>query len=155
MCLAAIAAAYPLAVAPQQAKTVLSSAGPGPVPKPPVIPEQFKPPFDCNHSSNLGVIGCALRQLYGADARVDAEIKLLYGLVYDNVSRRDLVSAQRAWLSYRKADCISQADMYQGGSQQPIAYWQCLAVDDQSRSTDLRGFFDALTEGRAHKPEFP
>ncbi|MGA3221293.1 MAG: lysozyme inhibitor LprI family protein [Acidimicrobiales bacterium] len=133
----------------------VAAPAPAPAPKPPVITEQFNPPLACNQQSNLGVEGCAERQVDRADARVNAEVKVLFRFVYDNASRRDLVTAESAWLAYRTADCTSQSDMYEGGTEQPIAFLQCLAVDDQSRSADLKGFYSDLTQGRQHVPAFP
>ncbi len=126
-----------------------------PAPKPPVITENFNPPFTCSQKSNLGVQGCAERQVDSGDARINAEVKLLFRVLYDNASRRDLVAAQHAWLVYRGSDCTSQSDEYEGGTQQPIAYLLCLAVDDHSRSADLKGFYQALTAGRRNVPAFP
>jgi uncharacterized protein YecT (DUF1311 family) len=139
---------------PAGAATV-SAAVVAPAPKPPVITENFNPPFACNQKSNLGVQGCAERQVDTGDARINAEVKLLFRVLYDNASRRALVTAEHAWLAYRGADCTSQSDEYEGGSQQPIAYLQCLAADDRSRSTDLKGFYQALTAGRHNVPAFP
>jgi uncharacterized protein YecT (DUF1311 family) len=126
-----------------------------PAPRPPVIVEPFNPPFACNQQSNLGVTGCAEREVDTWDARIDAEVKFLFRFLYDNASRRHLVTAQAAWLAYRTADCTSQSDVYEGGTEQPIAYLQCLAADDRSRSTDLKGFYADLTQGRQEVPKFP
>jgi uncharacterized protein YecT (DUF1311 family) len=128
---------------------------PAPAPKPPVVTEQFNPPFACNQQSNLGVQGCAERKVDSGDARINAGVKLLFRVLYDNASRRDLVTAEHAWLAYRSADCTSQSDEYEGGSEQPIAYLECLALDDQSRSADLKGFYQALMAGRHNVPAFP
>jgi uncharacterized protein YecT (DUF1311 family) len=128
---------------------------PAAAPKPPVITERFNPPLACNQQSNLGVQGCAERQVDRGDARINAEVKVLFRTVYDTASRRGLVTAESAWLAYRTADCTSQSDMYEGGTEQPVAFLQCLAVDDQSRSTDLKGFYLALTQGRQDVPAFP
>ena len=130
-------------------------SAPAPAPKPPVVPEPWNPPFACNQHSNLGVQGCAERKVDRLDARIGAEVKVLFRFLYDNASRRDLVTAQTAWLAYRSADCTSQSDEYEGGTQQPIEYMLCLAVDDQSRITDLRGFYEDLVQGRKDVPEFP
>jgi uncharacterized protein YecT (DUF1311 family) len=126
-----------------------------PAPKPPVIPEPWNPPFPCNQQSNLGIQGCAERKVDSLDARIEAEVKLLFRFLYDNASRRDLVSAQIAWLAYRAADCASQSDEFEGGTQQPVEYILCFAVDDQSRTTDLRSFYADLVQGRKDVPKFP
>jgi uncharacterized protein YecT (DUF1311 family) len=159
--LAGLSLAGPTLAVPAVAATVPAAAAtgpaalPAPAPKPPVVTEQFNPPFTCNQKSNLGVQGCAERQLDRGDARINAEVKLLFSVLYDNASRRALVSAEAAWLAYRRADCTSQSDEYEGGTQQPIAYLQCQAQDDRSRSADLKGFYQALTAGRHNVPAFP
>ncbi|MGO9660072.1 MAG: lysozyme inhibitor LprI family protein [Acidimicrobiales bacterium] len=137
------------------ASAAAPAPAPAPAPKPPVITEQFNPPFTCNQQSNLGVQGCAEGQVDRADARINAEVKVLFRTVYDNASRRDLVTAESAWLAYRTADCTSQSDVYEGGTEQPVAFLLCLAEDDQSRSADLKGFYLDLTQGRSHVPPFP
>jgi uncharacterized protein YecT (DUF1311 family) len=153
---AVVAALAGLTVAPAASAAAPASAkSPAPAPKPPVITEQFNPPFACNQQSNLGVQGCAERQVDRADDRINAEVKVLFLVLYDNASRRDLVTAESAWLAYRAADCTSQSDEYEGGTEQPIAYMQCLAVDDQSRSADLKAFYAALTQGRGKVRAFP
>ena len=126
-----------------------------PAPKPPVIPEPWNPPFACNQQSNFGIEGCIERDIDSKDKRVVAEIRLLFRLVYDDASRRDLVNAQSAWLAYRTADCTSQSDEYEGGTEQPVAYLACLAVDDQSRSADLKGFYSVLVQDQPNPPKFP
>lgn len=151
-------AAGPVAAGPtavQAGAATVPAAVVAPAPKPPVITENFNPPFACNQKSNLGVQGCAERQVDSGDTRINAEVKLLFRVLYDNASRRALVTAEYAWLAYRGADCTSQSDEYEGGSQQPIAYLQCLAVDDRSRSADLKGFYEALTAGRHNVAAFP
>jgi uncharacterized protein YecT (DUF1311 family) len=142
-----VAAPLPAAAAP--------AAAPAPPLKPPVITEPFNPPFPCNQQNNLGVQGCAERQVDQGDARINAEVKVLFAVLYDDTSRRDFVKAEAAWLAYRAADCLSQSDEYEGGTEQPIAYALCLAVDDRSRSADLKGFYAALTQGRSKVPAFP
>ena len=128
---------------------------PATAPEPPAIPEPWNPPFPCNQQSNLGIQGCAERTVDSLDHRIQAEVKVLFGALYDNASRRDLITAQVAWLAYRKADCASQSDEYEGGSEQPVEYILCFAVDDQSRITDLKGFYEDLEAGRKDVPKFP
>lgn len=150
-----LAAAALTALATLTAVSGATGAVEAAVPRPPVITEQFNPPFACNQQSNLGVEGCAERKVDSGDERINAEVRVLFRALYDDASRRDFVTAQAAWLTYRGADCTSQSDEYEGGTQQPIAYLQCLAADDQSRSTDLKGFYSDLTAGRKNVPRFP
>ena len=106
--LAGPVAAGPVAAGPIAAGPI-AAAVVAPAPKPPVITENFNPPFACNQKSNLGVQGCAERQVDSGDTRINAEVKLLFRVLYDNASRRALVTAEYAWLAYRGADCTSQS----------------------------------------------
>jgi uncharacterized protein YecT (DUF1311 family) len=121
----------------------------------PVITEPFKPVLACNPNTTVGMEGCGERRVLAADRQLNADVKVVFDLVKGGASRRDFVSAQTRWLSYRNADCKSQSDVYSGGTEQPVVYILCLAADDTLRRQDLRGFFKALTQGLGHTPKFP
>jgi uncharacterized protein YecT (DUF1311 family) len=122
---------------------------------PPVITEHFKPILACNPNTTVGMEGCGEHKVLAVDRRLNADAKLIFGLLRPGVSRRDFVSAQTEWLSYRNADCRSQSDVYSGGTEQPVLYVLCLAADDDFRRQDLKGFFATLTQGQEHAPTFP
>jgi uncharacterized protein YecT (DUF1311 family) len=123
--------------------------------EPPVITEVFRPVLPCDHNTTVGQEGCGEREVLAADRQLDADVKVIFHLLGDHAAAHDLVTAQTAWLAYRDEDCNSQSDVYQGGTEQPVAYVYCLAADDVSRRQDLKGFFGALTQGLAKAPEFP
>jgi uncharacterized protein YecT (DUF1311 family) len=120
-----------------------------------VITEVFKPVLPCDEGTTVGQEGCGERQVLAADRRLNGDVKAIFGLLGDVAAARDFVTAETAWLTYRNQDCTSQSDVYQGGSEQPVAYVYCLAADDVSRRQDLKGFFEALTQGLAKVPKFP
>jgi uncharacterized protein YecT (DUF1311 family) len=126
-----------------------------PVLRPPVITEAFKPVLACNENTTIGQEGCGERQVLAADTRLDGDVRVIFTLLRDNAAARGFVTAETTWLTYRNEDCASQSDVYQGGSEQPVAYVYCLATDDASRRQDLRGFFEALAQGLAKVPKFP
>jgi len=141
-------------VAIAAAATGAAAAGAA-APGPPVITEPFRPVLACNPNTTLGMEGCGEHRVLAADARLNADVRAIFYLLASGTPRRDFVSAQGAWLTYRNADCRSQSDVYGGGSEQPVAYVNCLASDDAARRGDLKGFFASLTQGRANPPKFP
>ena len=98
-----------------------------------MITEQFKPVLPCNNTTTLGQEGCAEHEVVAADRQLNADIKVVFGLLADDAARQDFVAAQMAWARYRTADCSSQSDVYEGGTEQPVLYGLCLASDDVSR----------------------
>jgi uncharacterized protein YecT (DUF1311 family) len=123
--------------------------------KPPVITEDFKPVIACDPTTTAGQEGCGEHKVLAADAQLDADLKVIFDLLTGDAARRDFVTAQTAWLTFRNADCKSQSDAYQGGTEQPVAYIYCLAADDSTRRQELKGFYNVLTQGLDHAPKFP
>jgi uncharacterized protein YecT (DUF1311 family) len=123
--------------------------------RPPVITEAFKPVLACDENTTIGQEGCGERQVIAVDTRLDGDVRVIFTLLRDNVAVRSFVTAETAWLTYRNEDCASQSDVYEGGTEQPVAYVYCLAADDASRRQDLKGFFQALAQGLAKVPKFP
>jgi uncharacterized protein YecT (DUF1311 family) len=123
---------------------------------PPVIPEKFSPTLPCDPNTTVGMEGCGEHKVLAADAQLDADVKVIFGLWKgDDLALRQFVTAQTTWLAYRNADCTSQSNVYQGGSEQPVAYVYCLAGDDASRRQDLKAFFAGWTQGRTGVAKFP
>lgn len=91
---------------------------------------------------------CAGQDLELADKALNAQ----YRLTRDAMRRRDgkavadkaagaedaLVKAQRAWVSYRDAQCLSVGFQAQGGSIQPMLVAQCKADLSRSRTEVLK-----------------
>lgn len=136
------------------AGSVSASAGTVAPLVPPIIHEDFTP-LPCNQTTTLGLEGCAEHQLLRADQRIDREVRLLFGLLHDNAARGRLSTAQRTWLAYRRADCLSQSDIYEGGTQAAVEFGACAVSADLARSADLHGFYRGLVQGRHDAPAFP
>ena len=162
---ASAGAAAPVAVGTGAASAGATSAGTtsagvgqgqvGHTLRPPVISEPFKPILACNQNTTIGQEGCGERQVLAADRRLDGDVRLIFSLLRDNTAVRSFVTAETTWLTYRNEDCASQSDVYEGGSEQPVAYVYCLTTDDESRRQDLQSFFKALAQGLAKVPMFP
>jgi uncharacterized protein YecT (DUF1311 family) len=120
----------------------------------PLVTEDFKPVLPCNQNTTIGQEGCGEHEVLVADKELNADVKIIFDLL-GKASDRAFVTAQTTWVTYRSEDCTSQADIYQGGTEMPVAYVYCLASDDTSRRADLKAFFAALTQGMVHVPKFP
>lgn len=58
----------------------------------------------------------------------------------DAATRKLLIAAQRAWLSFRDAECAFAASDAEGGSIYPMVYNQCLDSLTQARIDDLQQY---------------
>jgi uncharacterized protein YecT (DUF1311 family) len=68
----------------------------------------------------------------------------IFQLLGDDRARRDFNTAQRAWLNYRKADCFSMSDVFEGGTEAGVVDAQCVASRNNQRIKDLRTFKTSL-----------
>jgi uncharacterized protein YecT (DUF1311 family) len=113
----------------------------------PVITESFTP-LPCagkpNSRTTLQQEGCAEHQILITDARINALGKAIFRKLPDDRARRRFVASSLAWLTYRRADCLSRADVFEGGSQAPVIYAQCMASRNTQRINDLRTFLREL-----------
>ncbi|MGZ6825879.1 MAG: lysozyme inhibitor LprI family protein [Mycobacteriales bacterium] len=96
-------------------------------------------PFDllpCDHNTTTGSEGCAESETLAADARVNDLIRKLWA-ANDDAGRRLIVAAQQAWVAYRSAACLSEADAFRDGSQRVVVYGECAASLTKQRATSL------------------
>jgi uncharacterized protein YecT (DUF1311 family) len=86
--------------------------------------------------------------------RADAEMNRVWKQVYAQMKRSDreeptptrsdqgfapaLLASQRAWLTYRDAECQIESYEWRGGSMQPFTYNQCTTALTQERTRQLR-----------------
>ena len=130
------------------------AGGSAPTLAPPVIHEQFTL-LPCTQGTTLGMEGCAEHDLLRADTRIDKEVRLLFSLLFDNAARERLTKAQVTWMAFRQADCRSQSDVYEGGTQAAVEFGRCALSDDKARSGELHAFYLGLVQGRHNAPRFP
>lgn len=78
-----------------------------------------------------------------SDARKKADAAL--DAVYTNIRNRlgysdaeRLASTQRVWIRYRRANCLAERDLYQGGSDSYPAYVACLEAMTRARTRELQ-----------------
>ncbi|MGZ4186026.1 MAG: lysozyme inhibitor LprI family protein, partial [Solirubrobacteraceae bacterium] len=115
---------------------------------PVVIHETFTP-LPClgapAHRTTLQMEGCAERQILRTDSQINLLAAQIFPILPSDRARRDFNAAQRAWLSYRKADCFSMSDVFEGGTEAGVIDAQCVANRNGQRIKDLRAFHRDLT----------
>jgi uncharacterized protein YecT (DUF1311 family) len=115
---------------------------------PPVIKESFTP-LPCSgspgHRSTLQEEGCAEQQILRSDTQIDALNKKIFSALPSNSARRDLISGHRAWLTYRKAYCLSVSDTFQGGTAAGVVAADCTASVNTQHVSNLKTFLKDLT----------
>jgi uncharacterized protein YecT (DUF1311 family) len=114
---------------------------------PPVIHEPFTQ-LPCSGQpgsrNTLQQEGCAEQQILKTNAQIDALSKSVFSVLADNAAKRRFVKGAGAWLLYRRADCLSVSDVFEGGTQSPVLYAQCEAARNAQRIRDLRTFRNEL-----------
>lgn len=123
--------------------------------QPPLVTEKFSHPGRCNQNSTIGQGYCGERAVLTADKHLNADIKVVFGLLYYQQAKRDFITAEGDWATYRQADCTSQSDVYLGGTEQGVVYVYCLATQDADRRDDLRSVYKLFSQGLTKPPAFP
>jgi uncharacterized protein YecT (DUF1311 family) len=115
---------------------------------PPVIRESFTP-LPCGgspgHRSTLQMEGCAEQQILRSDTQIDTLNKKIFAALPSNSARRDLIAGHRAWLTYRKAYCLSVSDVFQGGTAAGVVAADCTASVNAQHASNLKTFLKDLT----------
>jgi uncharacterized protein YecT (DUF1311 family) len=115
---------------------------------PPVIHEKFTP-LPCtgqpNNRTTLEMEGCAERDILRTDATINKLAKSVFHLLRGDSARRRFIVAERAWLGFRRADCLSVSDLFQGGTEAAVIDAQCTAERNTERVKDLRTFRNDLS----------
>ena len=116
---------------------------------PVVIHEKFTP-LPCSGApgqrTTLQMEGCAEKQILKSDNQINLLAAQIFPILPSDRARRDFNAAQRAWLSYRKADCFSMSDVFEGGTEAGVVDAQCVASRNSQRLKDLRTFHRNLTQ---------
>jgi uncharacterized protein YecT (DUF1311 family) len=107
--------------------------------------------IDCEHAQyQIEMNLCAAREFEAADAELNrqwaetsARMKALDAELDREHDRQPghfdtLLEAQRAWLRFRDAQCLSESFMARGGSMQPMLDSQCKTYLTVQRTEQLR-----------------
>jgi uncharacterized protein YecT (DUF1311 family) len=120
-------------VTPIRASLVSSKSGP----VLPVLREDFTL-LPCSRNSTLGLEGCAEHHILSLDAEVNSLRGKIFELLYDAAARRHFVVAENDWYRYRQSACISESDVNEGGSLEPVDFALCVARLDQQHVATLK-----------------
>jgi uncharacterized protein YecT (DUF1311 family) len=133
---ALLSAAAALAIAAQAA-----DAGKPAQLSPPVIREDFTLlPCPKHPTTTLEQEGCAEHAIVRTDHRIDRVAKAIFTRLGDAAARRRFIDAQTAWLAYRRADCASVSDKYEGGTLAALVAASCTADRSAQHLKEVRAF---------------
>lgn len=101
----------------------------------PAVALDCSAPMD-QHSMNQ----CAEREYQAADRALNARYQATRKAItaVDPEADRLLVTAQKAWITYRDAHCRTSAQSNKGGSMEPLMWFSCLARTTEARTKDLK-----------------
>ncbi|MEA2171299.1 MAG: hypothetical protein QOF76_4599 [Solirubrobacteraceae bacterium] len=136
-------------VASVAAGGAIQAQGAGKVLKPPVIHESFTPlPCPDDPQSTLEQEGCAEAEILRTDKKIDDVVSDIFATLADDPARKRLIKAQKTWLKFRRADCASRSDIFEGGSQAAVIFAGCSADHNHKRLKELKQFRSDLTSER-------
>jgi uncharacterized protein YecT (DUF1311 family) len=97
---------------------------------------------DCSNAKTQTEINLCANQAY---EKSDAELNALYKQILkrlknDTAATRRLVSAQRAWIAFRDAECTFVASPSRGGSVYPMVLSYCHERLTRARVNDLKSY---------------
>ncbi|GEM_PF-5703945 len=90
--------------------------------------------------TQAGLSQCAIEDADAADAELNSVYNQVIKIRGD--AKPQIVSAQKAWLSYRDKECLAQAADWQGGSGYPMIYNSCLADLTKERTKILHTYLN-------------
>jgi len=142
--LAATSATVALAAAAAPAGAATAHAGKL---APPVIHETFTP-LSCTgspgHRSTLQMEGCAEQQILRSDRQIDALNAKIFKALPTTSAKRDLIAGHKAWITYRRAYCLSVSDVFQGGTEAGVVAADCTATVNTQHEGNLKTFLADL-----------
>ncbi|MBK5374345.1 lysozyme inhibitor LprI family protein [Pseudomonas sp. TH08] len=97
---------------------------------------------DCANASDQATMNqCAGQDYKAADNELNSVYQQITGRLKDNPdAKKLLVSAQRAWVGFRDAECKFSASGVTGGSVYPLIYANCLTGVTKVRVEALKEY---------------
>jgi len=93
-----------------------------------------------NGETTLGMISCTSRELTLWDEKLNSEYNALRNLLQrlEATNRREaLLTAQRAWITYRDAECAQSSLLFEGGSLARVVHVDCVNAMTAKRAIQL------------------
>ena len=97
---------------------------------------------DCANASDQATMNqCAGQDYKAADRELNAVYQQITGRLKDNPDgKKLLVSAQRAWIGFRDAECKFSSSGVTGGSVYPLIYSNCMTAVTKVRVEALKQY---------------
>lgn len=93
---------------------------------------------DCTDmTSTYEVRICLSNELDKEDANLNKQYKLCMNKL-DKISQSKLKAAQKAWISFRDAECEYQADEMRGGTYETVIALGCHVSETKERAEELK-----------------
>lgn len=111
-----------------------------------LVPFMFAPfahaAVDCANASDQATMNqCAGQAFKAADKELNTLYQQITGRLKNNPDgKKLLVNAQRAWVSFRDAECTFSASGVAGGSVYPLVYSSCLTAVTKARVETLKQY---------------
>lgn len=107
-------------------------------------PPQARAVDDCSNASTQAAMNeCADKSLIASDAELNALYKKIQTrLKDDQATSRLLVSAQRAWVAFRDAECEFSSSGVAQGSIYPMTVLQCRDGMTEQRIKDFQNYLE-------------
>lgn len=102
-------------------------------------------PFLLSAQSQFEMNMTANQNYIKADKSLNKVYKKLM-LLLNTDEKKLLVKAQKEWLKYRDSDCDFEKEGYDGGSMQPMVYYDCLKSKTLARTKDLKRLLEFYTD---------
>jgi uncharacterized protein YecT (DUF1311 family) len=101
-------------------------------------------PPKCNDQSNQMELDiCADQEFKGADAALNkAYAEIQKRLAEDADGKKRLVTAQKAWIGFRDAECDFQTYLSKDGSIHPMLVSECLTAVTRKRTEELKVYLN-------------
>ncbi|GAB3549952.1 hypothetical protein GCM10027343_32400 [Noviherbaspirillum agri] len=91
----------------------------------------------CESGVQLYMTICALYHYYEKDVELNTTYQTLVSKLKHKSIREDLRTAQRAWVTYRDAECKFNTALWEGGSIRPMENAFCLMRITEERTRQL------------------
>ncbi|WP_426237949.1 lysozyme inhibitor LprI family protein [Pseudomonas sp. TWP3-2] len=97
---------------------------------------------DCAHASDQATMNqCASQENKAADKELNTVYQQIIARLKDNPdSKKLLVSAQKAWIGFRDAECKFSASGVEGGSVYPLILNNCITGVTKVRTEALKQY---------------
>ncbi|EJM63002.1 lysozyme inhibitor LprI family protein [Pseudomonas sp. GM48] len=97
---------------------------------------------DCDNASDQATMNqCAAQQNTAADKELNALYQQITSRLKSNPdSKKQLVSAQRAWVAFRDAECKFSASGVTAGSVYPLIYSNCTTELTKARTQTFKNY---------------